>query len=44
MTKTVKLTDKEVDLIKWELGQGIVGDGSAYDNRLTRLIQKLEDA
>lgn len=42
--KTVKLTDKEIELITWELEQGIIGDGSSYDNRLTRLIQKLEDA
>ena len=42
--KTVKLTDKEIDLITWELEQGILGDGSPYDNRLNRLIQKLKDA
>lgn len=42
--KTVKLTDKEIELITWELEQGIIGDGSSYDNRLNRLIQKLEDA
>lgn len=41
--KTVKLTDREIELITWELGQGIVGDGSSYDNRLNRLIQKLKE-
>lgn len=41
--KTVKLTDKEIALISWELEQGILGDGSPYDKRLTRLIQKLKE-
>ena len=41
--KTVKLTDRELSLITWELSQGIVGDGSSYDNRLQKLIKKLED-
>ena len=41
--KTLKLTDKEIELISWELKQGILGDGSPYDKRLERLIQKLEE-
>lgn len=44
MTKTVKLNEKELDLITWELEQGILGDGSPYDKRLERLIQKLKEA
>lgn len=44
MTKTVKLSEKELDLITWELEQGILGDGSPYDKRLERLIQKLKEA
>lgn len=43
MTKTLKLTDKEISIITWELGQGILGDGSSYDKRLERLIQKLKE-
>lgn len=42
--KTLRLTDKEMDLISWELKQGIIGDGSSYDKRLERLIQKIEEA
>lgn len=44
MTKTVKLSEKELDLITWELEQGILGDDSPYDKRLERLIQKLKEA
>lgn len=41
--KTVKLSEKELDLITWELEQGVIGDGSSYDKRLNRLIQKLKE-
>lgn len=41
--KTVKLTDKEIEMITWELKQGVVGDNSSYDKRLERLISKMED-
>ncbi len=42
--KTIRLTDKEIELIVWELGQGVLGDSSSFDNRLQRLIKKFEEA
>lgn len=42
--KTIKLSDKEIELIVWELEQGVLGDSSSFDNRLQRLIKKFEEA
>lgn len=41
--KTVSLTEKELEMITWELSQGVVGDGSSYDKRLERLIKKIKE-
>lgn len=36
-------TKKELELIEWELGQGKMGDNSAYDKRIDRLLAKIRD-
>lgn len=45
MSKTVRLTDEQVETIVYELEQGIRGDDpkDAYDNKLRRIIKKLSE-
>lgn len=39
----IELTDKQIETIIWELSQGVIGDGGAYDKMLKRIIAKIKD-
>lgn len=43
MKYKVELTRNEIEQIIWELGQGIFGDNSAYDRKLSRIKNKFEE-
>lgn len=39
----IELTAAQAKLVVWELSQGIMGDGGAYDKSLKRIIAKIRD-
>ena len=43
MTRTIKLTDNQIDLIIYELNQSIRGDDDAYDRKINNIINKLKE-
>lgn len=43
-TKTVKLTEPQLEMAIYELEQSLRGDNDSYEKRLTALINKLKDA
>lgn len=45
-TKTITLTEKQVEIVLYELEQGIMGDDpkDAYDQALKRIIKKIQES
>lgn len=38
----IELTNKQIETIIWELSQGVIGDGGAYDKALKKIISKIK--
>lgn len=39
----MRLTQREKEILFWELNQGKRGDNDAYDKKIDKIIQKLEE-